>query len=229
MSNRNVRILKVVVFLVCLLPFFVLLKRFQAQDLGADPVATITHFTGDWALWMLLCSLAITPVRRISAKLGWLIRFRRMIGLFAFFYATLHLLTYVLLFSGFDIAGAIDALKHHDLHTVANEWRAVWPVMLDDAKERPFVQVGLLAWAILLALAVTSPQFVLRAMGGKTWQTLHRTVYGAAGLAVVHYWATVKTGVLTPWKVTAVLAILLGARLVWSVRKRSSVKMAPAR
>lgn len=128
MSNRNIRILKAFVFVVSLLPFVMLLRRFQAQDLGADPIATITHFTGDWALWMLLTSLAITPVRRVSAKLGWMVRFRRMIGLFAFFYATLHLLTYVLLFSGFDIAGATDALKHHDFHAIANDWRAVWPV-----------------------------------------------------------------------------------------------------
>lgn len=220
MNNVAVRILKVVVFLFCLVPFAGMVYQLKAQNLGADPVATLTHWTGDWALYMLLASLAITPLRRLSNKLGWMIRFRRMIGLFAFFYATCHLLVYVLLFSGFDIAGAIDAVKAHQWHVLVADWKLVWPVMVDDAKKRPFVQVGLLAWFILLMLTLTSPVWVLRAMGGKSWQTLHRTVYGAAGLAVIHYWATVKVGVLTPWKVTTVLAILLLARVAWELKKR---------
>lgn len=220
MSNRTIRIIKPFIFLLCLVPFFYLAQHFRNEDLGADPVATITHFTGHWAMYMLLASLAITPIRRLSSKLGWLVRFRRMLGLYAFFYATLHLATYVFLFSGFDIVTAFDALKHGDIHTVAQQWRDVWPHMLDDAKKRPFVQIGLLAWCILLALALTSPQRIMRWMGGKRWQTLHRTVYGAAALAVIHYWMVVKTGVLEPWKVTAVLVILLLARVIWQIRKQ---------
>lgn len=222
MNQNVIRILKIVVFIACLVPFLLLLRRFQTQDLGADPVAEITHFTGFWALYMLLGSLAITPIRRLSVKLGWLIRFRRMIGLYAFFYATLHLATYVFLFSGFDIAGAIDAVKTGHFHLLLEQWKAVWPVMVDDAKKRPFIQVGLVAWGILFALALTSPQWVMRKMGGWRWQTLHRCVYGAAILAVVHYWWIVKSGVLEPWKVTTVLAVLLSARFVHFLRQKNA-------
>ncbi|MBS1815915.1 MAG: sulfoxide reductase heme-binding subunit YedZ [Acidobacteria bacterium] len=229
MSNRTIRVLKPVVFLLCLLPFFYLVQHFRTEDLGADPVATITHFTGNWALYMLLGSLAITPIRRLSTSLGWLVRFRRMLGLFAFFYATLHLATYVFLFSGFDIVTAFSALRQHDVNTIAQQWHEVWPRMIDDAKKRPFIQIGLLAWCILLALALTSPQRVMRWMGGKRWKTLHRTVYGAAALAVIHYWMVVKTGVLEPWKVTAVLAVLLLARIVWQLRHSRPQTRTPTR
>ena len=220
MSNRAIRILKPFVFLLALVPFFGIVWSFQADKLGADPVQTITHWTGEWAMYMLLISLAITPMRRLSPKLAWLVRFRRMLGLFAFFYATLHLLTYVLLFSGFDLPGALDALRHGQLHVLREDWVAVWPTMVEDVEKRRFIQVGLLSYLILLALALTSPQWVLRSMGGKPWQTLHRTVYVAAILAVIHYWWLVKKGVLAPWKDSAVLAILLLARLVYVWMKK---------
>ena len=224
MKNQTIRLLKPIVFLLCLVPAAVLYYRFQTDNLGADPVATITHFTGDWAMYMLLGSLAITPVRRLSSKLGWLVRFRRMIGLFAFFYATLHLATYVFLFSGFDVAAAMASLRQHDLHALKEQWLAVWPGMVDDAIKRRFIQVGLIAWTILLALAVTSPQWIMRKMGGKRWQLLHRAVYVAAGLAIIHYWWLVKRGVTTPWRVTAVLVVVLLARVAWSWKnKRRSI------
>ncbi len=169
---------------------------------------------------MLLGSLAITPLRRLVTGLSWTIKFRRMIGLYAFFYATLHLLTYVLLFSGYDVPAAMAGLRAGHLLEPWTQLMKIWPTMLDDLKKRKFIQVGLAAWTILLVLAVTSPQRVLRAMGGKNWARVHRLVYLAGILACVHYWWLVKTGVRTPWKVTAVLAVLLLVRVGFAVRKR---------
>ena len=222
MSNRTIAWIKAVVHLLCLLPAALLLRMYFNGTLGleADPVNYITHFTGDWALWMLLGSLAITPVRRLAAGLGWIIRFRRMIGLYAFFYATLHLLTYVLLFSGYDMSAAIAGLRAGHLMEPFVQLKMIFPTMLDDLQKRKFIQVGLAAWVILLALAVTSPQRVLRWMGGKNWARVHRLVYVAAALACIHYWWLVKTGVRTPWKVTAVLAVLLLVRVGFAVVKR---------
>jgi len=216
---------KVLVHLLCLLPALFLLRMYFNGTLAleADPVNYITHFTGDWALWMLLGSLAITPLRRLFAGLSWTIRFRRMIGLYAFFYATLHLLTYVLLFSGYDVAAAIAGLRAGHLMEPWTQLKMIWPTMLDDLKKRKFIQVGLAAWVILLVLAVTSPQKVLRWMGGKNWARVHRLVYVAAGLACVHYWWLVKTGVRTPWNVTAVLTVLLLARAGFTAMKKVRV------
>jgi sulfoxide reductase heme-binding subunit YedZ len=220
MPTRLIPYVKVLVHLLCLVPFALLLSRFQHDDLGADPVATITHFTGNWALYMLLISLAVTPVRRLHPKLSNLIRFRRMLGLYAFFYATLHLMTYVFLFSGYDLPTVLTAVKGGHLGEVVTQFKLVWPTIWDDVLKRRFVQVGFAAWVILLALAVTSPQAVLRAMGGKNWQRLHRLVYVAAIFAVIHYWWLVKAGVRSPWKVTAALALLFLARIVYTVLKR---------
>ena len=222
MPSRAIPYLKAVVHLLCLVPLLYLLNMYRNSSLAAeaDPVNYITHFTGNWALWILLSDLAITPVRRMHASLAWLIRFRRIVGLYAFFYATLHLLTYVLLFSGYDIPSAVAGLRAGHLLEPWTQLRLIWPTMLDDLEKRRFIQVGLFAWVILLSLAVTSPQRVLRAMGGKNWQRLHRMIYVAAGAACIHYWWLVKTGVRTPWKDTAVLAGLLLARVVYSMVKR---------
>jgi sulfoxide reductase heme-binding subunit YedZ len=222
MPNRVIPYLKVVVHALCLLPALVLLRMYFNGTLAleADPVNTITHFTGNWALWLLLCDLAITPLRRVHAALSWLVRFRRMVGLYAFFYATLHLLTYVLLFSGYNVPGTIEGLRAGHLLEPWTQFKLIWPTILDDLKKRKFIQVGLAAWVILLALAATSPQRVMRAMGGKNWQRLHRLIYVAGALACVHYWWLVKTGVRTPWKVTAVLTVLLLMRLGYAVRKQ---------
>ena len=229
MSKRTMVILKAVVHLLCLLPAALLLRMYFDGGLAleADPVNYITHFTGDWALWMLLGSLAITPLRRLVAGLSWAIKFRRMIGLYAFFYATLHLLTYVLLFSGYDVAAAIAGLRAGHLLQPWTQLQMIWPTMLDDLKKRKFIQVGLAAWVILLLLAVTSPQRVLRWMGGKNWQKVHRLVYLAAALGCVHFWWLVKTGVRTPWKVTAVLTVLLVMRVgYWGMKKVGGSKAA---
>ena len=113
MSNGAIPYVKAVVHVACLLPFAFLWNLYRTHELATytDPVNYITHFTGDWALWLLLATLAVTPLRRLNPSLAWLIRFRRMLGLYAFFYATLHLLTYVFLFSGFDMRTAIEGLR----------------------------------------------------------------------------------------------------------------------
>jgi sulfoxide reductase heme-binding subunit YedZ len=222
--------LKVVVHVLCLLPFGFLLWSYHDGRLAAqaDPVNYITHFTGNWTLWILLADLAITPVRRLHPSLAWVVRFRRMVGLYAFFYATLHLMTYVFLFSGYDVPGAIAGVRAGNLMAPWHQFVLIWPSMVDDAEKRRFIQVGLLAWLCLLSLAVTSPQRVLRWMGGKNWRRLHRLIYVAACAAVIHYWWLVKTGVRTPWKDTAVLAVLLLARVGYSVVKRVRGKQATA-
>jgi sulfoxide reductase heme-binding subunit YedZ len=222
MPNRWIPYVKAVVHLLCLLPFVYLVQQYRsgAMDLEADPVASITHFTGDWALWLLLVSLAVTPVRRLHMRLANLIRFRRLLGLYAFFYASLHLLVYIFLFSGYDIQTALTGLKHGNLAQLWTLWLTVWPSVLDDLKKRRFIQVGLGAWVILLALAVTSPNIMLRKLGGKNWQRLHRLVYLAGFMACVHFWWLVKVGVKTPLKDTLVLFALLLARLAWFFWKR---------
>jgi sulfoxide reductase heme-binding subunit YedZ len=222
MSKRNILIFKTIIHLLCLAPFFWLVRFYTsgALALDPDPVAYITHFTGNWALWILLASLAITPLRRLSPRISWLIRFRRLIGLYAFFYASLHLATYVFLFSGYDLPTVLTSVRGGHPGAIVDEWKAVWPTIWDDVRKRRFIQVGFLAWLILLALAATSPAFIIRSMGGKNWQRLHRLVYLAGIAAVIHYWWLVKTGVRTPWKVTAVLVLLLLARVAYTASKR---------
>lgn len=222
MPNRAIPYLKVVVHILCLLPFFYLLHLYRGGQLAtyADPVNFITHFTGDWALWLLLVTLAVTPVRRLHRSMAWLIRFRRMLGLYCFFYACLHLATYVFLFSGYDTATALAGLQAGHWNEPFRQLKLIWPSMVDDAEKRRFIQVGLAAWLILLALAVTSPQGVLRAMGGKAWNRLHRLIYVAGFLALTHYWWLVKAGVRTPWKVTVVFWALMLWRVGLAVAKR---------
>ena len=223
MPKRAVVAIKVLVHLLCLGPALYLLQMYRSGALAAeaDPVNFITHFTGDWALWILLTDLAITPIRRLHPALAWLIRLRRLVGLWAFFYATAHLLTYVLLFSGYDVPTAVEGLRAGHLMEPWTQLKLVWPSMLDDLEKRRFIQVGLFAWTLLLALALTSPQWVLRAMGGKPWQRLHRLIYVAAIAAIIHFWWLVKAGVRTPWKVTTVLTVLLLARLVYTAVRRA--------
>ena len=196
MSNRSIVALKFFAFPACLIPFGMLVYEGFTNALGPDPVATITHTTGFWTLYFLLITLAITPVRRLSRHLAWLIRFRRMLGLFAFFYVTLHLFTWIWLYSNFDVHA-----------------------MLHDIVKRPFITVGMLGWTCLFLLAATSTAWAIRRMGGRRWTQLHRLIYVAAIAGVIHYWWIVKPGVLTPWRVTVVLAILLLARIGWSLRQ----------
>jgi sulfoxide reductase heme-binding subunit YedZ len=222
MSKRAIFALKVLVHILCLVPFASLVHFYTsgALALNPDPVNYITHFTGDWAVYMLLACLAITPLRRLSPKIAFLIRFRRLIGLYAFFYATLHLATYIFLFSGYDLAMVLTSIRAGHPGAIVEEWKVVWPRILGDLLKRRFIQVGFSAWVILLALAVTSPAFIMRAMGGINWQRLHRLIYVAAIFAIIHFWWLVKTGVRTPWKDTAILTILLLARIAYTAMKR---------
>ena len=222
MSKRAIIILKTLLHLLCLAPFAWLLHLFTSNSLAnyADPINYITHFTGDWTLSLLLATLAITPIRRLSPTLAFLIRFRRLVGLYAFFYATLHLSTYIFLFSGYDLPNVLASIRAGHPGAAITEWKLIWPNIWGDLLKRRFIQVGFFAWVILLALALTSPAFIMRAMGGKNWQRLHRLIYVAAIAAVIHFWWLVKTGVRTPWKDTAVLTILLLARLAYTALKR---------
>ncbi len=228
MSKRAIVALKVLAHILCLTPFASLLHFYTsgALALNPDPVNYITHFTGDWAVYSLLACLTITPLRRLSPKVAFLIRFRRLIGLYAFFYATLHLATYIFLFSGYDLPMVLTTLRAGHPAAIVQEWKVVWPHIFDDLLKRRFIQVGFFAWVILLALAVTSPAFIMRAMGGKNWQRLHRLIYVAAIAAVIHFWWLVKTGVRTPWKDTAILTILLVARISYTAMKRLRAKPA---
>jgi methionine sulfoxide reductase heme-binding subunit len=203
MSNRSIVILKVLVHIACLAPVAWLVLHLIQNNLGPDPTAAVTFFTGRGTLRLLVISLAITPVRRLIIRLAWLIRVRRLLGLYAFFYACLHLLTYVWLYAGFSLSA-----------------------MVDDITKRRFITAGLTAWALLVPLALTSTTWSIRKLGGKNWNRLHRLAYISAIAGVVHYWWGVKPGVTTPTDITVVLVILLAARPVlawWSGRKRGAV------
>jgi sulfoxide reductase heme-binding subunit YedZ len=232
MSKRAIIVLKTLLHVLCLVPFLWLVHLFTSPALAnyADPINYITHFTGDWTLYLLFTSLAVTPIRRLSPRIAWLIRFRRLLGLYAFFYATLHLATYIFLFSGYDITTALAGLRAGHPGELVTQWKLIWPHMVDDAVKRRFIQVGLLAWTILLALALTSPAFIMRGMGGKNWQRLHRLVYVAAICGIIHYWWLVKSGNYAPWKVTAVLTVLLLARIAYAtVQRLKKSRLTPAR
>ena len=217
MSRLKLRAIKSLVHALCLLPLAWL--TFQntpprsAQDV--DPVRTITNFTGDWALYILLASLAITPVRRFFPSFAWLVRLRRLVGLYAFFYATLHLAAYLLIFSGYDLVAALTGLAESHPGVMLVQWKAIWPTILNDVLRVRYIQAGYASWLILLALACTSPLFMLRALGGKRWRWLHRSVYGAAVAGVVHFWWLVRTGLFTPWKDTVVLTVLFAVRFAY--------------
>jgi sulfoxide reductase heme-binding subunit YedZ len=177
----------------------VLVYEAATNALGPDPTAKIELSTGYTTLLLLIVSLAITPVRKLVPRLSWLIKFRRLLGLFAFFYATLHLLTYIALYAGFDVN-----------------------TMLTDIAKRRFITIGLAAWLLLLPLAATSTNWAIRKLGGKRWNRLHKLVYAAAVCGVIHYWWQVKPGVLSPLRLTVVLGVLLLARpvLAWLQQRK---------
>lgn len=178
--------LKTIAWLACLWPLAWLIWGAVTNNLGADQIHTITFMTGLATLRILTVSLAITPLRRLSPRLGWLIKFRRLLGLFAFFYASLHLLTYIALYAGFDVNA-----------------------MAADIAKRRYITAGVAAWLLLLPLAATSTNWAIRKLGGKRWNQLHKLVYAAALCGVIHYWWQVKPGVCTPLTITVVLAVLL--------------------
>jgi methionine sulfoxide reductase heme-binding subunit len=195
MPKRVLILLKVLVHIACLAPVLWLVVRGFQNNLGPDPTHTVTFFTGRGTLRLLVITLAITPVRRLIPKLAWIIRFRRLIGLYAFFYGCLHLMTYVWLYAGFS-----------------------WATMVDDISRRKFITAGLAAWALMVPLALTSTAWSIRKLGGKNWTRLHWLTYLAAIAGVVHYWWGVKQGDRTPMEITVALVIVLAARpvLTWA-------------
>lgn len=195
-SGAQITVIKVIVFLLCLIPAANLAMGWQNDALGADPIETISRSSGQWTLRFLLISLAVTPLRRYTG-LHWLIRLRRMLGLFVFAYAFGHLLSYVWLDQSFD-----------------------WSSIARDILDRPFITVGFSAFVLLIPLAATSNSFALRRLGGRRWQALHRSSYGIAVLGVVHFWWLVKAGVFTPLIYALVLAALLGLRAWWRELER---------
>jgi len=189
-------------FLACLLPLARLGWKAYMGLLGANPIEVITHSTGDWTLIFLLITLAVTPLRKLTGQ-PWLIRYRRMFGLFAFFYVTLHFLTYIWLDKFFNV---------HD--------------MLADIAKRKFITVGFTGFVLLIPLALTSTSGWIRRLGGKRWQALHRLIYAAAICGVIHYLWLVKADIRKPLQYGTVLAVLLGYRVVsWAVPKLKSQKM----
>jgi len=189
-----VRWLKPSVFVLALLPLAWLAWRALTDQLGVNPVETLNRFLGDWALRFLLIALAVTPLRRLT---HWapLARLRRMLGLFAFFYVCLHLASYV----GVDLFF---------------DWAALWK----DIAKRTYITLGMAAVLLLVPLAATSTDGMIRRLGGRAWRRLHMLVFPAAILGVAHYWMMVKADIRQPLLHAAVLAVLLGSRL-WAMRR----------
>ncbi|MEJ2309620.1 MAG: sulfoxide reductase heme-binding subunit YedZ [Gammaproteobacteria bacterium] len=182
--QQGIRWSKVPLFLLCLVPFGLLLLRAANNDLGANPVEALTHETGDWALRFLLASLAVTPLRMLTGK-AWLLRYRRMLGLFAFFYAVAHFVIYLWIDQAF-----------------------LWTEIAADIIKRPYITVGFAAFLILLPLAVTSTKGMVRRLG-RRWAMLHRSVYAAALLAVLHFLWLVKADYREPGIYLAIFILLM--------------------
>ena len=186
--DRLVRAAKPLVWLLCLAPLGLLVAAAVADDLGANPAEAITHGTGEWALRLLLVTLAMTPLKRLIGR-PWPVRFRRLLGLFAFFYAALHVLTYLWLDQGFD-----------------------GQAILEDVVKRPYITVGFAAFMLLVPLALTSTRAMVRRLG-RRWQVLHRAVYAVAILGVLHFVWLVKADLFEPLIYAAVLGALLLVRV----------------
>jgi sulfoxide reductase heme-binding subunit YedZ len=190
--------LKAALFLASLYPLLRLFWLAYADRLGANPIEFITRSLGTWTLVFLLITLSITPMRNLS---GWpaLIRLRRMAGLFAFFYALLHFITYLWLDQFFDLEA-----------------------IYRDVIKRPFITLGFAAFVLMIPLAITSTNAMMKKLGGKRWQMLHRLIYAVAIFAVLHYWWLVKKDITQPLIYAAVLAVLLAYRL-WMMRKKTGI------
>jgi sulfoxide reductase heme-binding subunit YedZ len=193
---RASRLIKPFVFIAALGPLAYLLLGAWQGRLGANPIETITRSTGLWTLRFMLITLAVTPLRRLTG-LNDIVRVRRMLGLFAFFYGSLHLLTYVWLDQFFD-----------------------WAAIVKDVAKRPFITAGFSAYVLLVPLAITSTAGMIRRLGGRTWRRLHRLAYVTAALGVVHYWWLVKADIRPPRNYAIVLGVLLFARAYVFARSR---------
>jgi sulfoxide reductase heme-binding subunit YedZ len=191
------RYLKPVLFLACLVPLARLVWRGFHAELGANPIEFITHSTGDWTLTFLLITLSITPLRKLTRQY-WLIAWRRMLGLFAFFYGTLHLMTWLWLDKFFDV---------HE--------------MMADIIKRRFITAGMTGFTLMIPLALTSTRWAIRKLGGKRWQMLHRLIYASAAAGVIHYIWLVKADLRKPLEYAFVLGVLLAWRIVaWIAARR---------
>ena len=188
MSSSQITAAKIAVFILALLPLSLLLLEGWNNKLGANPIETISDTTGIWTLRFLVITLAISPLRRLTGQTV-LIRFRRMLGLFTFFYACMHFLTYIWLDQYFD-----------------------WPFIIEDVIEHPYVILGFTTFLILLSLAVTSPRFMVRKMG-KNWKKLHRLIYPAAFLSATHFLWQVKSDIREPLLYFILISVLMLLRL----------------
>lgn len=197
LTDKTLRfIIKPLVFALCLVPLALLIWWGFTDDLGANPIEKSNRFLGDWALRFLLIALAVTPLRILTNWAG-AIRFRRMLGLFAFAYVVLHLTSYVVLDQFFD-------------------WSAIWK----DIIKRWYITVGMTGVMLLLPLAITSTKGWIKRIGGKAWQKLHKLVYPAAILGVFHFYMMLKADFREPLLYAAILSVLFGIRLYDANRKR---------
>ncbi len=194
--------IKAAVFALCLIPLARLTWLAAHHGLGANPIEHITRSLGFWTLSFLLITLTVTPLRRLTGW-NWLLRLRRMLGLFAFFYVCLHFTTYIWLDQFFDVMG-----------------------MVKDVAKRPFITVGFSAFLLLIPLATTSTNAMVKRLGGRRWQLLHRLVYVIAILGVLHFWWLVKKDITEPLIFGSLLGLLFLARLVYTARK--SIASAPS-
>jgi sulfoxide reductase heme-binding subunit YedZ len=200
-SARQLTGIKVLVFLLALVPAA---RLFWLTYTGAfvEPLEAITRGTGDWVLYFLCITLAVTPLRRLSGW-NWVLKLRRMLGLFAFFYAFLHFLAFLWFDHFFDVAA-----------------------MLRDVVKRPFITVGFIAFVLLIPLAVTSTNGMIRRLGGKRWQWLHRLIYVIAPLGILHFWwmKAGKNNFTEPIIFGLIVAVLLGLRVMWARSKAQAAR-----
>jgi methionine sulfoxide reductase heme-binding subunit len=197
---------KAAVFVLCLVPLADLVYRGFNARLTANPVEFVQHFTGDWTLRFLLITLSITPLRKLL-NLPELIRFRRMLGLFAFFYVCLHFLTYIGPDQSFSLTG-----------------------MWKDVEKRRYITVGFLGFVLLIPLAITSTKGWIRRLGGRRWQILHRSIYVAAICGVIHYYWLVKSDIRLPVVYALFVAMVLGWRVrQWTAAPRRTAPTTPLR
>ncbi|WP_334189494.1 sulfite oxidase heme-binding subunit YedZ [Noviherbaspirillum sp.] len=195
-TPRQLKAIKGLFFVAALLPFVRLLVFAFTDRLGANPIEFITRNTGDWTLYFLCITLALTPLRRLL-NWNWLLRLRRMAGLFTFFHAVLHFTTFLWFDHFFDVAE-----------------------MLKDVLKRPFITVGFVAFVLLIPLALTSTNGMVKRLGGRRWLWLHRTIYVIAPLTILHFWwmKAGKSDFAEPILFGAVIALLLGMRLYWKLQ-----------
>ena len=199
-TARQTSLIKAIVFLAALIPLARMVYLTVTGQL-VEPLEFITRSTGDWTLYFLCFTLAVTPLRRFT-KWNWLVKLRRMLGLFMFFYGVLHFMTFLWFDHFFDLA---------------EMWK--------DVLRRPFITVGFIAFVLLIPLAATSTNAMIRRLGGKRWQWLHRLIYVIAPLAILHFWwmKAGKHNFTEPIIYGSILAVLLGLRVFWAVRKQAKV------